>query len=88
MASRFLPAVLGDRLKEAAERLPGDATRAVALRALARAERVFEQLESTAQVLDKVAHTQLAILQKLEPIVDDLGRLVRLQLEETRKRLL
>ena len=87
MASRFLPSVLRDRLRSVAERLPNDAARAVALRALERADRIFDQLESTAKVLDKVAHTELTILQKLEPIVDDLGRLVRMQLEDARRRL-
>ncbi len=45
------------------------------------------QLDSTAKVLDRVARTELALLQKLEPIVEDLGRLVRLQLDEARRRL-
>jgi|GEM_PF-3025308 len=87
MASRFLPAILTERLREAASRLPGDPVQALALRAIGRAERVFEQLESTAKVLDKVAHAQLKVLEKLDPIVDDLGRLVRLQLEDARRRL-
>lgn len=86
-ARRFLPAVVTDRLRQAAQRLPSDPVQAVALRAIGRAERVFDQLESTARVLDKVARAQLAILEKLEPVVDDLGSLVKLQLEEARRRL-
>ncbi len=87
MASRFLPAILSERLREAVARLPGDPVQALALRAIGRAERIFEQLEATARVLDKVAHTQLKVMEKLEPIVDDLGRLVRLQLDEARRRI-
>jgi len=87
MASRFLPAILGERLREIAGRLPGDPMQALALRAIGRAEKVFEQLEATARVLDKVAHSELKLLEKLEPIVDDLGRLVRLQLEDARRRI-
>ena len=93
MANRFLPAVvpsLRERLRSAMSRLPagsGDALQELALRTLERADRVMGQLESTAGVLDKVAHLQLAVMQKLEPIVDDLGRLVRLQLDEARRRI-
>jgi hypothetical protein len=87
MAPRFLPSALATRLKDAVAKLPDDAARALALSALGRAERVLERLEGTAKVLDKVARTELAILERLEPIVDDLGRLVRLQLDEARRRL-
>jgi hypothetical protein len=80
--------VVTERLREAAERLPSDPLQAMTLRVIGRAERIFEQLESTARVLDKVARTELDILRKLEPIVDDLGSLVKLQLEEARRRLL
>lgn len=85
--ARFLPTLVTSRLRGLAERLPSEASQALAQRVIDQAERVLVQLEATAQVLDKVARTELAILEKLEPIVDDLGRLVRLQLEETRQRL-
>ncbi len=87
MAPRF-PLALRERLEEAARRLPADPVQALALRAFAQAERVLTQLDSTARVLDQVARTQLTILKKLEPIVDDLGELVRLQLADARRRLL
>lgn len=93
MANRFLPAVvpsLRERLRSAMSRLPagsGDALQELALRTLERADRVMGQLESTAGVLDKVAHLQLAVMQKLEPIVDDLQKLVRVQLEDATQRL-
>ena len=85
--ARFLPAVITERLRGVAERLPNEASQALALRVIATAERVLGQLEATAQVLDKVARAELAILEKLEPIVDDLGHLVRLQLDEARRRI-
>lgn len=87
MAPRF-PLALRERLEEAARRLPADPVQALALRAFAQAERVLTQLDSTARVLDQVARTQLTILKKLEPIVDDLGELVKLQLADARRRLL
>lgn len=89
MANRLLPSVVTERLRTAMSRLgTGDALQEVALRTLERAERVMEQLESTAGVLDKVAHLQLQVMRKLEPIVDDLQKLVRVQLEDATQRLL
>ena len=85
--SRFLPVALRERMQALAQRLPDERMQALAERALARADRIFDQLENTAKVLDKVAHSQLSLLEKLDPIVDDLGRLVRLQLDDARRRL-
>lgn len=85
--ARFLPTVVTDRLRGLVERLPNEASQAVALRVIGQAERVLGQLEATARVLDKVARAELSLLEKLEPIVDDLGRLVRLQLEDARRRM-
>lgn len=85
--AKLLPSVLTDRLRGLAERLPSEASQALALRVIAQAERVMGQLEATSKVLDQVARAELSILNKLEPIVDDLGRLVRLQLEDARRRM-
>jgi hypothetical protein len=48
-----------------------------------RADALLARLEDTTTVLDKAARVQLRILEKLEPIVDDLGVLVRAQLAQT-----
>lgn len=80
--ARFIPS-LRERVQVLAQRLPDERLQAVAQRA----DRIFDQLEATARVLDKVAHAQLSLMQKLDPIVDDLGRLVRLQLDEARARI-
>jgi hypothetical protein len=58
----------------------------LAERLVARADRVFERLEAVSIIAEKVAHTELRILERLEPIVEDLGALVRLELEEALKR--
>ncbi|HRE90564.1 MAG TPA: hypothetical protein PK095_15640 [Myxococcota bacterium] len=48
-----------------------------------RADALLARLEETTAVLDRAARVQLRILEKLEPIVDDLGVLVRAQLVQT-----
>jgi len=83
-----LPDALRARLERAIESLPSDGARGAAQRALARVESLAARLERTAEVLDRVARAELKILEKLEPIVDDLGRLVRLELDEARRRVL
>lgn len=80
---RLLPA-LRARLGEIAHS-PGPA-QMLAERLVARADRVFERLEAVSIIAEKVAHTELRILERLEPIVEDLGALVRLELEEALKR--
>ncbi len=55
----------------------------VVLRAVVeRADRILQRLEGTSEVLEKAARLELRILEKLEPIVDDLGQLVRVQLAQ------
>jgi hypothetical protein len=55
----------------------------VVLRAVVeRADRILQRLEGTSEVLEKAARIELRILEKLEPIVDDLGQLVRVQLAQ------
>jgi hypothetical protein len=52
-----------------------------------RVDRVFDRLESMTALVEQVAKTELRILERLEPIVEDLGALVKLQLEEARRRV-
>ncbi|TNF32325.1 MAG: hypothetical protein EP329_10655 [Deltaproteobacteria bacterium] len=52
------------------------------------AERILDRLDETTQVLERVARVELALVERLVPIVDDLGQLVKLSLEETRRRVL
>lgn len=52
----------------------------------ARADRIFDQLDAAASTLRRVAETELRLMEKLVPIVDNLGELVRLNLEEARER--
>lgn len=90
MPPRFpiaLPDALRARFKRAIESLPAGG-REAGQRVLARVDALAARLERTAEVLDKVARVELSILEKLEPIVDDLGRLVRLELDEARRRVL
>lgn len=51
-------------------------------RVVERADRILARLEGTSDVLDRAARLELRILEKLEPIVDDLGKLVKLQLAQ------
>lgn len=81
---RGLPRDLGEvrsRVRALAER---GARESVLVRKVAeRADRILARLEGTSEVLDQAARLELRILQKLEPIVDDLGQLVRAQLALT-----
>ncbi|MFO0747986.1 MAG: hypothetical protein U1F43_20345 [Myxococcota bacterium] len=79
---RFLPARVLDGLKHMVEaRLPeGDRARSAALALLARTDRLVERME-------RVADVELALLERMKPIVEDLGELVRLQLDDARRRL-
>ncbi|MCA9515739.1 MAG: hypothetical protein KC635_12405 [Myxococcales bacterium] len=79
------------RLRDAIDALPisGDTlVERAALRVMARAEGVLDRLEGVSRTMEKVADAQLTLTEKLGPIVDDLGELVRLQLDDARARLL
>ena len=45
------------------------------------------QAERARGLIDEASQLELRLLRKLEPIIDDLGALVRLELEEARDRL-
>ena len=59
-----------------------------ALRLADQAERVLDRLDDTARVLERVARAELALVERMMPIVDDLGALVKLTLEDARRRAL
>lgn len=63
-----------------------DAPPALASRALDRAERVLDTLDRAALTLERVARVELAIVERLVPIVEDLGELVRHELDGARRR--
>lgn len=79
---RFLPARVVDGLRSFVEsRLPEhDVARGAALALLDRTDRLVARME-------RVADAELALLERMRPIVDDLGALVKLQLEEARRRM-
>ncbi len=52
-----------------------------------RVERIFDRLETVSVIVEQVAKTELRILERLEPIMDDVGALVKLQLEEAKRRV-
>ena len=64
-------------------RVPRDVLEA---RVLARAEGVLGRLEAVSDGLQRVTRLQEQILERLLPVVNDLGELVRLQLDEARQR--
>lgn len=80
--SRSLIAVARGRLS--AER--GDPFARAGLRLFDRAEKVLDRLDGVAETLQRVAEVELRLVRKLEPIVEDLGELVRLRLDEARAR--
>jgi hypothetical protein len=53
---------------------------------LERAQGVLDRFERVSETMQKVADVQLEVMEKLRPIVDDLGELVRLSLTEARNR--
>lgn len=72
--------MLRAKVREIAERAGSSES---LVRAVAeRADRILQRLEGTSEVLEKAARLELRILEKLEPIVDDLGTLVRVQLAQ------
>lgn len=73
---------LRERVRELANRSADGASHTLVRAVAERADRILARLEGTSEVLDKVARTELRILEKLEPIVDDLGKLVKLQLAQ------
>jgi len=82
------PRAVLERVRTELARPESDALlHAAALRLTDRAERVLDRLDDTARVLEQLARTELAIVERLLPIVDDLGALVRLTLQDARKRL-
>ncbi len=70
-----------------AEAVPVDPrVREAGLRLLGRAEQVMDRLDLVAGTLQQVAELELRLVRKLGPIVDDLGELVRHNLDEVRER--
>ena len=86
--SPLAPRALLDRVRTGLAQTEDAALRSAALRFTARAEQVLDRIEDTTRVLEQIARTELALLERLGPIVDDLGALVRLSLEDTRRRML
>jgi hypothetical protein len=68
---------------ELRDRVPRDVLEA---RVLARAEGLLGRLEAVSDGLQRVTRLQEQILKRLLPVVDDLGELVRHQLDEARQR--
>ena len=62
-----------------------DDTRDLGLRILTRAERAVEHLEAAAATFETVAKVHLSILRRMAPIVQDLGEMVRHNLDEARE---
>ena len=54
---------------------------------LKRAHRVIERFDRVGETMQKVADVQLEVMERLRPIVDDLGELVKLSLVDARRRL-
>lgn len=79
----LFPAALRERVRAIAERSPEGVSHAMVQAVARRADRLLARLEDTSEVLDRAARVQLRILEKLEPIVDDLGVLVRAQLTQS-----
>ena len=50
-------------------------------------EGLARQAERARGLIDEASQLELKLLRKLEPIIDDLGELVRLELDEARTRL-
>ncbi|PIE19196.1 MAG: hypothetical protein CSA66_02810 [Proteobacteria bacterium] len=92
MARRALPATraLLERVRGALSRADGgdgEVVRAAALRVVGRAERLFDRLDRTARTMERVAEVELGLVERLVPIVEDLGELVRLSVIDARRRL-
>jgi|GEM_PF-1592243 len=85
------PSRLGRRLLSVVERRmvrtdSDDAMTRASLGFLRRAESVMDRLDAVAQTMEKVAEVELKLAERLVPIVDDLGELVRHTLDEARQR--
>ena len=69
------------------EKMPEGALRDATERLVARADGVMDTLARTSAIMERVAQLELGVVQKLGVVVEDLGQLVKLQLEEARRRL-
>ena len=69
----------------ATDRLDADLQRA-SLRVFDTAEAVLRRLDGVAGVLETAARLEVDLLERMAPIVEDLGELVRLSLDEARER--
>ena len=56
------------------------------LRILARTERVVERMEDVTTTLESVVKLERGLLERMVPIVEDLGELVRHSLDDARER--
>lgn len=59
---------------------------AAGVRVLAQAERLLDRLDGVTRTLQKVADVELKVIERMVPIVEDLGELVRHTLDEARER--
>ena len=75
---------LQSMLAVVAEWSPSDRGREILLN---RANSVMDRFEQVGDTMQKVADLQLEVMEKLRPIVDDLGELVKLSLDEARQRM-
>ena len=71
-------------LEVVGELSPSDRAREVLLH---RAHGVIDRFEQVGDTMQKVADLQLEVMERLRPIVDDLGELVKLSLQEARQRM-
>ena len=60
-------------------------TRELGIRILTRAERAVTHMEGAASTFEAVARLHLSILRRMVPIVEDLGEMVRHNLNEARE---
>ena len=65
---------------------PTDLLGNASLRFIRRAEQVMDRLDSVARTMEKVAQVELQIVERLVPIVDHLGELVKYALDDARTR--
>ncbi len=82
--ARATPIAFARRLLE---RMPDGALRDATERFVLRADGVMDTLARTSAIMERVAELELGIVQKLGGVVEDLGQLVKLELEEARRRL-
>ena len=74
-----------DRLRELARTAPTKALETAGLSVASAAERVIKRVDRITETVERSAEMQRQILGRLGPVINDLGKLIRVQLDQAQR---